>query len=159
VKRKNKPKYPYARPKSMEQIFNLILNEEEWSPRAILVSTLKTLNMAPSKESEAIGCLKFLGIINEDGEPTDVFTRLRGDFVPTLRERVLYGYDQLFDQIPRGMINQTTLVNFFKEQGYVEDTAEYQGSLFVYLCKKSRIDLPNAEESFSRARLRSRQQE
>ena len=148
--------YPSARTSAIGELFKLIQEEKNWNPNSISAATLKTLAIAPSKESSVIHCLKFLGILDSNGAPTDVFSNLRQNFQSTLKESVLKSYQKIFDQIPASRINQKTLVNFFGENGYKEDTAEYQGALFVFLCKSAEIDLPNAPESFERARFKKK---
>ncbi|MDP1713380.1 MAG: DUF5343 domain-containing protein [Anaerolineales bacterium] len=147
-------KYPSGRPSAIEEVFKLIREEQNWNPSAINVSTLKNLAIAPSKESLTVQSLKFLGILNEAGAPTEVFQKLRYEFQPTLESQIRQAYKTVFDQIPVGRINQESLVKFFVREGYVEDTAEYQGALFAYLCKIAGIDLPNAPASFKRARFK-----
>jgi hypothetical protein len=154
MKSQIKTHYPSARTSGILEVFKLIQEEVNWKPNSISVATLKTLGIAPSKETTVIHCLKFLGILDNVGKPTDIFSQLRHNFQPVLKETVLKSYQEIFDQIPVSRINQQTLVNFFGEIGYKEDTAEYQGALFVYLCKTAEIDLPNAPESFVRARFR-----
>ncbi len=154
MKSQIKTHYPSARPSGMEELFKLIQEEKNWNPNSISVTTLKTLGIAPSKESSVIHCLKFLGILDSNGAPTDVFSKLRQNFPSVLKECVLKSYQEIFNQIPVSRINQQTLVNFFGESGYKEDTAEYQGALFVYLCKTAGIELPNASLSFKRARFK-----
>ncbi len=149
-------KYPYARPSAMEEIFKLIGEEQTWNPGSINVSTLKTLGIAPSKEGLAVQCLKFLGVLTYDGKPTDAFIGLRENIRPTLEKLVRQAYKTIFNQIPISRISQETLVKFFMGNGYSEDTAEYQGALFVYLCKTGGIDLPNAKQSFTRARFKKK---
>jgi hypothetical protein len=147
-------KYPYGRPSAIQEIFKLIQEEKEWKPSAINTSTLKTLGIAPSKESLAVNTLKFLGVLDEVERPTTVFQDLRSNFQSTLEKQVRVSYQPIFDQIPLSRINQASLVNFFMNEGYNEDTAEYQGSLYVFLCKTANIELPNASTSFKRARFK-----
>jgi len=147
-------KYPSGRPSALEEIFKLIQEEQDWNPSVVNVMTLKNLGVAPSKESTAVQTLKFLGILSQEGVPTDVFQKLRKEFKPTLAIQVRQAYQIIFDQIPLSRITQESLVNFFVGEGYVEDTAEYQGALFVQLCKSAGISLPNAPENFKRARFK-----
>lgn len=151
--------YPSARPTAVEQILNLIREEPSWNPSSIDASTLKTLGIAPNKELITVQCLKFLGIVDADGKPTDAFGGLRENLRMTLEKQLRESYKAIFDQIPLSRINQTTLVNFFMAHGYSEDTAEYQGALFVYLCKNAAIDLPNAPSSFTRARFKKKKEQ
>jgi hypothetical protein len=156
--KQQKAKYPYGRPSALEEIFKLIQEEQGWNPSSINVSTLKTLAIAPSKESITINTLKFLGILDEMERPTPVFQDLRSNFQQTLAKQVRESYKAIFDQIPVSRINQSSLVNFFMSAGFIEDTAEYQGSLFVFLCKTANIDLPNASSSFKRSRFKKQKE-
>ena len=146
--------YPYARTSAIDEIFKLIKEERTWNPSSINVSTLKTLGVASSKESVTIQALKFLGVLDENEATTEIFRNLRESFQLTLERQVRQSYKLIFDQIPLSRVNQDTLVKFFMQDGYIEDTAEYQGALFVYLCKTAGIDLPNASLSFKRARFK-----
>lgn len=137
----------------MGRIFELIRDQKSWKPREITKKTLKTLNIAPSKEAATLSALRFLSIVDEYGRPTKLFDELREAFKSTLRRAVLNAYNDVFDQIPIDLISQDTLVKFFALSGYSEDTAEYQGVLFVYLCNQGGIDLPNASVTFRRARF------
>lgn len=152
--KQSKTQYPYARPSALEEIFRLIKEEQTWNPSSINVSTLKTLGIAPSKETLVIQSLKFLGVLDEDAIPTGVFKDLRKEFAVTLERQIIQVYKSVFDQIPLSRISQETLVKFFMNNGYIEDTAEYQGALFVYFCRNAGIELPNASLSFTRARFK-----
>ena len=147
--------YPYARPKALDELFDLIRKESSWNPSIINIKTLKTLSIAPKKENETIKCLKFIGLIDDDGKPTAILSQMREDFQNTLHEQVQKSYREIFDQIPVHRINQETLVKYFMGFGYSEDTAEYQGALFAYLCIKGGIDVPNISVSFKRARFKN----
>src|SRR6266487_2907137 len=113
MKSQIKTQYPSARTSGMQEFFKLIQEEKNWSPNSISIATLKTLAIAPSKESSVIHCLKFLGIVDSSGAPTNIFSKLHQDFPSTLKESVSKSYQEIFDQIPVSRINQQTLVNFF----------------------------------------------
>jgi hypothetical protein len=147
-------RYPDARVKGIEEFFELVQEESDWNPDLISKETLKTLGMARGKETNALFALRFLGIINGNGEPTEEFHNLREDFSGTLNKLVMSSYGKLFNMVPKSRMNQLTLVNFFMQQGYSEETAEYQAKLFVELCHDAGIELPNVEDSFQRARFR-----
>jgi hypothetical protein len=121
-----------------------------WKPEVIDVDLLKTLEIAPSKERETVYALRFLGVIGDDGVPTDEFDNLRQDYQNTMKRLVLEKYGFLFKQMPVSMINQSRLVNFF---GLSADTSEYQAKLFAWLCEQAGIELPNLEKQFHRARF------
>jgi hypothetical protein len=151
---KNKRKYPDTRIKAIQDIINLIREEKDWKPEKITISMLKILNIAPSKESNTIFCLKFLGIIDDKGFPTNEFDNLRNNFKETLSKLVKISYSHLLEIIPPSRINQDTLLSFFTTAGYSVDTSEYQAKLFVELCNFAEIKFPNVEGTITRAHMR-----
>lgn len=146
-------RYPDARVKGMMDIFDLIKEEHDWRPNPIDKTTLQTLDIARGKETNALFALKFLGLIDDTGSPTSKYDDLSKDFDRTLAILIRDVYSKLFDTIPASRISRDTLVRFFMAQGYSEETAEYQGKLFVELCSRGGISLPSAESSFSRSRF------
>ncbi len=154
--KKNNPenRYPDARLKSINEFWDLLKNEINWKPNCIDKNTFKTLGIAKSKEGNTIYALEFLGIINQNGIPTDEFQGLRNNFQKTLEKLVRKSYSEVFETIPASRMNQATLVKFFVVRKYSEDTAEYQAKLFVKLCQDANIDLPNVEGNFQRARFK-----
>lgn len=152
-RKKPKNRYPSPRLKGMGKLFQIIQEELDWKPNSITGSKLKTLDIAKGRETEAVFTLKFLGLIDDNGIPTSDFDKLRNDFSKTLSELTITSYKGLFDTIPKNMIRQTTLVNFFMQEGYSRDTAEYQAKFFAWLCEQSDIRLPNIETGFKRARF------
>lgn len=144
--------YPSARMLAMSQIMEAI-RSPDWNPLRIDVALIETLNVARSKESEAVKTLRFLDLIDEQGVPSEEFQALRHDYQPTLNRIVRENYAPILQQIPSKLITQQSVVKFFMRAGYVEDTAEYQGMLFGWLCREAGIDLPNLPTSFTRARF------
>lgn len=142
-------KYPSARLKGLEE-FMTFVREPDWRPSQINIDLLKKLDIAKGKEGLAIHALKFLGIINDEGFPTDEFDNLKKDYQNTLKRLVHVSYAELFNLIPPKLVNQARLVKFF---GAPVETAEYQAKLFAWLCKQAGIDLPNVEKHFHRARF------
>ena len=146
-------RYPDARVKGIRDFFSIVRDQRDWHPEYIVKETFETLGIASSKETNAIYALKFLGIIDENGLPTVEFSNLREKFSDTLNRLVMSKYAKLFNIIPKSLMTQKTLVNFFAQQGRAIDTAEYQAMLFVALCEDAGISLPNIEGSFHRARF------
>ena len=142
-------KYPYARLTGVTQFMNCV-HDPVWKPDIVNVHVLKTLYIAPSKERETVYALKFLGIIADDGTPTDQFDNLKQDYQGTMRKLVLEKYKELFKLIPASMVEQKRLVKFF---GLSPDTSEYQAKLFAWFCDQAGIELPNLEKHFHRSRF------
>jgi hypothetical protein len=147
-------RFPDTRLKGIREFFDVLQTEQDWRPDPLTTQTLVTLGIAPSKEHTVIRALKFLGILDEQGHATEEFDHLRADFQSTLARLVKSSYAKLFSTIPISRMTQQTLVRFFIQNGYSEDTAEYQGMLFVGLCNDAGINLPNVPESFTRARFK-----
>ena len=146
-------KYPYARPKAMAKLMDVIRGDDEWKPSRFDVESIKTLAIAPSKERETLQTLKFIGIVDDLGTTTSVWDELKRDYQRTLQRIVRQKYAPLFERIHPKLIAQDSVVNFFMSTGTGRDTAEYQGMLFGWLCREAGIDLPNMPKDFHRARF------
>ncbi len=142
-------KYPSARLKGMQEFIEFA-REPNWKPPCIDISLLKKLGMAKGKEGLVIQALRFLGVIDEVGTPTDEFDNLKTDYQKTLKRLIQVKYADLLTLIPLSKANQMRLVNYF---GNPVETAEYQAKLFVWLCEQAGIELPNVEKHFHRARF------
>jgi hypothetical protein len=104
---KNAPpkiKYPYARLTGMKE-FMAFVQEPGWQPIKVDVGLMKKLAIAKGKEREAINALLFLGIINENGVPTEMFNELKSEYQITFRRIVHDEYGELFNIIPARMAN------------------------------------------------------
>lgn len=142
-------KYPSTRLKGLDE-FMVFVREPDWRPSPINIELFKKLDMAKGKEGLAVYALKFIGLIDDEGIPTDEFDNLKKDYQSTLKRLVQASYAELFNLIPPKLANQARLVKFFGEP---VETAEYQAKLFVWFCKQAGIELPNVEEHFHRARF------
>lgn len=142
-------RYPSARLKGLEE-FMAFMQEPNWRPSPINIDLFKRLGMAKGKEGLAVYALKFIGVINEEGIPTEEFDNLKKDYQNTLKRLVQASYAELFSLLPTKLANQARLVKFF---GGPIETAEYQAKLFVWFCQQAGIDLPNVEKHFHRARF------
>jgi hypothetical protein len=143
-------KYPYARLTGMSQFMDCLRNNSEWRPDVIDADLLETLGIAKGKEREAVYALKFLGIITDEGAPTEEFDNLRQDYTGTMNRLVREKYKEIFNRIPVSMIDQERLVKSF---GQSVETAEYRAKLFGWFCDQAGIELPKLEKEFHRARF------
>ena len=139
-------RYPSARLTGVTR-FMEFLRKPGWKPDVVDVSVLKRLGIAPSKERETIHALQFLGIIANDGTPTEEFDNLQSDYTGTMKRLVPEAYKEVFKLLPADMITQDSLVLFF---GMATDTSEYQAKLFAWFCEQAEIKLPNLEKRFHR---------
>jgi hypothetical protein len=123
------------------------LRKPGWKPDVADVSVLKRLGIAPSKERETVHAVQFLGIIANDGAPTEEFDNLQSDYTGTMKRLVPEAYREVFKLLPADMITRDSLVLFF---GMATDTSEYQAKLFAWFCEQAGIELPKLEKRFHR---------
>jgi hypothetical protein len=142
-------KFPSPRLKGMQEFMEYV-QDPVWKPSPIDVSLLKKMGNSKGKEDLTIKALRFLGIIDNTGVPTEEFDNLKKDYQPTLRRLVQEKYSELLSLFPLTKIKQDKLVSYFGEP---EETAEYQAKFFVWLCEQAGIELPNVEKKFHRARF------
>jgi hypothetical protein len=95
---------------------------------------------------KVIGGLKFLGLINEDGNATDRMKSLNvvgADFQKNLEKTVHDAYASLFERIKN--LEQALpedVINFFRgEYDMSPNTAKQSAKIFVFLAQKSGINL------------------
>lgn len=148
-------KYPSPRLKGMQEFIDFV-KDPMWKPSPIDVSLLKKLGMGKGKEGLQISALRFLGIIDDAGMPTEEFDNLKKDYQQTLKRLVQEKYSDLLSLLPLTKVNQARLVSYFGEP---VETAEYQAKFFVWLCEQAGIELPNVEKKFHRARFDKKKDE
>jgi hypothetical protein len=143
-------KFPSPRLKGMKEFMQDYVQDSVWKPSRIDASLLKKMGNSKGKEDLAIKALRFLGIIDDEGVPTEEFDHLKKDYQPTLRRLVQEKYSELLSLFPLAKIDQPRLVSYF---GKPVETAEYQGMFFAWLCQQAGIELPNVPSKFHRARF------
>ena len=143
-------KFPSPRLKGMQEFMHDYVQDPTWKQSPITASLLKRMGNSKGKEALTVKALHFLGIIDNAGVPTEEFDNLKKDYQPTLRRLVQEKYSELLSLFPPAKIDQPRLVSYF---GKPEETAEYQGMFFVWLCRQAGIELPNAPSNFHRARF------
>ena len=142
-------KFPSPRLKGMQEFMEYV-QDPVWKPSPIDVSLLKKMGNSKGKEDLTIKALRFLGIIDNAGVPTEEFDNLKKDYQPTLKQLVQEKYSELLSLFPVTKIKQDKLVSYFGEP---VETAEYQAKFFVWLCEQAGIELPSVEKKFHRARF------
>ena len=102
---------PYGPASGMIQAIQLFRKEV---PPRVDGEYLRRVGIAPGNEYKVIGALRYLGLIDEDGRPTEKtrLLRARGStFVMALQEIVKEAYRDLFSYLER-------LKNFTKDDIY-----------------------------------------
>jgi hypothetical protein len=102
-------------------------------PQSVTSDTLKKLGIAPKNESRVINVLRFLGFVDQDGNKTDVATRIfsiheNNIFAQEFGIQVALSYKQLFDLHQEGTWNLgiDTLISYFR---VTDDSTELVGKL------------------------------
>src|SRR5215212_2801709 len=98
-------KYPSPRLKGMQEFMDYV-QDPNWKPSPIDVSLLKKMGNSKGKEDLAIKALRFLGIIDNAGVPTEEFDNLKKDYQPTLSRLVQEKYSELLSLFPPAKIDQ-----------------------------------------------------
>ncbi|MGB8645186.1 MAG: DUF5343 domain-containing protein [Anaerolineae bacterium] len=133
-------KYPFAAPESMAETMEFA-RHPTWQ-RTINLALLKKMGIAQNNEAKVTSALRFLGIIDEKGEPTPEFDSLKTDYQGTMKRLVKKAYSELFDTFTADMITRDRLLSFF---GKPEQGAQRRSWLFIWLCSEAGIELPNVE--------------
>jgi len=142
-------KPPYRRPSWYDDFFDLIKQRtiDDFSLAFI------RLNIAAGSEAYKFRAgLRFLGLIDEEGHPTNKLPKLRltgEDFKKNLAKIIREAYSDLFRTIVVENAKPESITNFMIERyGYSRPLAEEATSLFVYFCSKAGIPVSNQLLSF-----------
>jgi hypothetical protein len=109
-------------------------------PSKVDAGYLKRLRIAPANESYIISILRFLGLIDEDGQQqeaaTDFFFRDDEAFKAGLEERLRDAYAQLFDDLGDDALtaDREALTNWFRAADRTSElVGQRQASTFLTL--------------------------
>jgi hypothetical protein len=142
-------KPPYRRPSWYDDFFELIKQRtiEEFSLAFI------RLNIASGSEAYKFRAgLRFLGLIDDQGRPTDKLSKLRvtGEgFRENLEKIIRQAYSGLFRTVIVEKARPESVINFMIEKyDYSRPLAEEATALFTYFCSKAGIPLSEELASF-----------
>jgi len=138
-------KPPYGSPKWYEDFFELIQRRKV---DKVDSEFLKLSNIAAGNEYKVIFGLRFLGLIDENGNATD---KLKGlmvvgeEFNKNLEKVVKEAYSDLFSKVNLEKALPQDLINYFiRQYGMAISTAKEARRIFVFLAQKANI--PISEE-------------
>lgn len=136
------PTLPYGPTKGMMQALQLMCRS---TPAKVDGSFLRLNKIAPGNEYKVIGALRFLGIIDEEGRPTEKSKLLKtkgATFTAALQEIVRNAYKSLFACLDGHPCSQEDIYNHFVVQsGLGPEMAAKTTRFFVQLCEMAEIDL------------------
>jgi hypothetical protein len=111
------PSFPGSGP-----IFQAAIQLRRSFPAQVTADTLKRLGLAPGNESRIISVLKFLGIIDEEGNRTDAGKRVFAihddtEFGTAFGELVRQAYSDLFDLHGEASwtLDRSKLISYFRQ--------------------------------------------
>lgn len=92
-------KYPYVQsPKRLVEFLQRL--PSIGVPEVLNTSSLRRHGFDNSNDRGIVGVVRFIGLIDAEGVPTEKWSLLRGDFRPALADAIMSGYEDLFRQYP-----------------------------------------------------------
>ena len=118
-------------------------------PKIIDKDFLRINQIAPGNEAKVLIGLKFLGIIDEEGNPTELMDSLRtlneDEFKEALRNIINKAYADLFERLILERASFMDLVTYFMQvHGMSEAIAKQAARCFIFFCQESGIALPES---------------
>jgi len=148
---------PYGPTKGMMQALQLMRKS---TPAKVDGSFLRLNKIAPGNEYKVIGALRFLGIIDEDGKPTDNSRLLKtkgAPFTSALQDIIRTAYKDLFHRFDGSKYSHDDIYNHFVTEHYLgTEMAAKTTRFFIQLCQLAEIDLGfNGNEKPSNGSIKS----
>jgi hypothetical protein len=136
-------KYPYTLSKS--HIIQIVDQLRKSFPATVTTDTIKKLGIAPNNESYIINTLKFLGVIDDEGNKSklagSIFSKHEDtEFNQEFSKLVRSAYSELFDlyQDQSWTLDQGKLISFFRESAQSTDSVgRHQANTFQALATLS----------------------
>jgi len=129
------------------------------TPTKIDENFLRANRIAPGNEYKVVGALKFLGLIDDTGRPTQKSQPLKArgaTYTLALQEVVRTAYKDLFTHLTPEEASQEELYNYFiTRMGIGREMAIKATRFFVALCRLAEIPLPFASTRARRQRMPS----
>lgn len=142
----NKIKAPYASVANFSKMFK---NIKTLKFNSITPEILEKYGLRGFKSTTVIATLKFLGIIDKNGNVTDKYKWLKYEgekYKENIRKMVKEAYSSLFGRLGQNLtkVSKVDIENAIHEV-YCLDSKQMQRSttaLFIFLCKEAEIELP-----------------
>ena len=133
---------PYGPTRGMLQVLQLMRKS---TPPKIDGKFLRLNKIAPGNEYKVVGALKFLGIIDDDGRPTQKGRTLKAKgtaFTSALQNIIRAAYKNLFQHLNGGRYTMEDIYNYFITQENLGiEMATKTTRFFIQLCHLAEIDL------------------
>jgi len=136
---------PYGPTRGMLQALQIMRKS---TPPKVDGNLLRLHKIAPGNEYKVVGALKFLGIIDDDGRPTEKSHLLKTKgptFTSALRNIISSAYKNLFQHLNGGGYSAEDIYNYFiTEEDLTPEMATKTTRFFIQLCQLAEIDLGRA---------------
>jgi hypothetical protein len=133
---------PYGPTRGMLEGLQLL---QRTSPSRVDEAYLRQHGVAPGNEYKVIGALRFLGLIDERGEPTEKcrLLRTRGPaFTLALQGIIRSAYQDLFDTLDPSGATRDQIYNYFVTRlGMGPEMATKSARFFMGLCQWAEIEV------------------
>lgn len=115
------------------------------SPQKVDGNFLRRHGIAPGNEYKVVGALRYLGLIDEEGRPTEKSRLLKTKgtaFTSALKDIVRHAYRGLFQWLAERGSSPDEIYNYFvTQEGLGVEMATKTTRFFVQLCHLAEIDL------------------
>jgi hypothetical protein len=151
---------PYGPARGMLQALHLL---RRTTPPRIDSDFLRVNKIAPGNEYKVVGALRFLGLIDEDGKPTEGSRLLKTKgttYIQALQDIVRKAYSGVFHGLQSDGVTREKIYNYFvTEGGLGAEMATKATRFLVKLCRMAEIELaPELPRGASRGKRKAKAQ-
>ena len=151
---------PYGPTRGTIQALDLM---RRMTPPRIDSDYLRLSKIAPGNEYKAVGALKFLGLIDEEGKPTEASRVLKtkgAAYTLGLQDIVRKAYAGIFNGFNPNKITREEIYNYFVTQGGLGAEMATKATRFlIKLCRQAEIEIaPDVAPPLSTGKRRPRSQ-
>ena len=151
---------PYGPARGMLQALQLL---RRTTPSRIDSDYLRVSKIAPGNEYKVVGALRFLGLIDEDGKPTEGSRLLKTKgttYTQALQEIVRKAYSGVFHGLRSDGVTREGIYNYFvTEGGMGAEMANKATRFLIKLCRLAEIELaPESPRGASRGKRKAKAQ-
>jgi hypothetical protein len=105
--------YPYvASPEKLKTLLNKMATEVG-IPGQCNIKFLRSLGYTSSNDNKLLGAVKFIGLVDDGGTPTELWSELRANSKVAVAKGVRQGYVDLFSQYPDAHLKDDEAVRTF----------------------------------------------
>lgn len=133
---------PYGPTSGMIQALQLM---RKTTPQRVDSDFLRSNRIAPGNEYKVVGALKFLGVLDADGHPTEKSRLLKtrgATYTLALQEIVRSAYRGLFSSLRGKDATRENIYNYFVTEGELgAEMAAKATRFFIQLCRLAAIEI------------------